>query len=70
MKCNTCTHLNSPVKDCYNNDKRKCKSYDKKCCGNCTGFENEDSLGNGYCSILYIVSSCWKICSNHKLKNK
>ena len=53
MKCNTCTHLNSPVKDCYNNDKRKCKSYDKKCCGNCTGFENEDSLGNGYCSILY-----------------
>jgi hypothetical protein len=38
----------------------------KKCCGNCNHFENEEINGCGYCAVQEKVAHCeWK-CSQYK----
>ena len=38
---------------------------EKKCCGNCFWFDNEDAYGQGWCIDLQGETSCGSICSNH-----
>lgn len=40
--------------------------HKEKCCGNCHWFENEDILGNGWCSKKDCETSCDKVCKKHE----
>lgn len=38
---------------------------EKKCCGNCFWFDNEDAYGQGWCIDEQCETSCGSICGNH-----
>ena len=38
---------------------------EKKCCGNCLWFDNEDAYGEVWCIYSQGETSCGSICSNH-----
>ena len=39
---------------------------EKKCCGNCHWFGNEDVYGVGWCSNNEHESSCDQVCDEHE----
>ena len=41
---------------------------EKKCCGNCFWFDNEDAYGQGWCIDSQDETSCGSICGNHLKK--
>lgn len=45
-------------------DKRMAKK-EKKCCGNCYWFDNEDVEGAGWCTDFQGETSCDLVCDNH-----
>ena len=38
---------------------------EKKCCGNCFWFDNEDAYGQGWCIDNQEETSCDLVCGNH-----
>ena len=38
---------------------------EKKCCGNCFWFDNEDAYGQGWCIENQEETSCDLVCENH-----
>lgn len=42
------------------------KQEEKKCCGNCFWFDNEDVEGAGWCTDFQGETSCDLVCDNHK----
>lgn len=38
---------------------------EKKCCGNCYWFDNEDACGQGWCIDNLEETSCDLVCDNH-----
>ena len=41
---------------------------EKKCCGNCLWFDNEDAYGQGWCIDEQCETLCSSICGNHLKK--